>query len=453
MTSTEAEKLPFKGEDISPDHDQGLLKEIVRQGTSNDKPLYDDQVFIHYVGSELDGKVFVNSRERDEKYSFSLGKGEVIPAWDIGVMTMKRGEVARFSSTPKYAYGNKGEKKYRSATNVIFEIELFDFNGKDISEEQDGSMIKRIIQRGSGRYLPNEDATVDIKLKGTYQNKIFDERTIQFIVGLPFLQNIPLAIDYAVRKMYLNEHCQLVLKGKALEGLEKLSIPIKDDTSIQCEITLIKLERLEDEGALSDKEKVEQSELLKSRADNLVKNNHYQHAITRYQMIVKLLTPIKFSDRNDRINCQKMQVAAQSNISLCYLKLGDHLQCKQYCDSTLALDGKNEKCLFRRGQTQIAFSNYELAIQDFQSVLKLNPSNIAAKQQIEDCQRLIKQNEVKKKESFKSFFSDTSRTSLFDVDKKCQETKEKMQEKNALRSLGLEPISLESLNIRRPEPQ
>ncbi|CAF4258415.1 unnamed protein product, partial [Adineta steineri] len=129
------------------------------------------------------------------------------------------------------------------------------------------------------------------------------------------------------------------------------------------------------------------------------------------------------------------------------------LQCKQYCDSTLALDGKNEKCLFRRGQTQIAFSNYELAIQDFQAVLKLNPSNIAAKQQIEDCQRLIKQNEIKKKESFKSFFSDTSRTSLFDVDKKCQETKEKMQEKNALRSLGLEPISLESLNIRRPEPQ
>lgn len=43
---------------------------------------------------------------------------------------MKRGEIARFMSTPKYAYGSKGEKTYRSATNVIFEIELLDFIGK-----------------------------------------------------------------------------------------------------------------------------------------------------------------------------------------------------------------------------------------------------------------------------------------------------------------------------------
>ncbi len=110
--------------------DEGLMKEIVREGIIDDKPLFDDQVFIHYVGSELDGKIFINSRDRDEKFSFSLGKGEVIPAWDIGVTTMKRGEIARFISTPKYAYGSKGEKKYRSATNVIFEIELLDFQGK-----------------------------------------------------------------------------------------------------------------------------------------------------------------------------------------------------------------------------------------------------------------------------------------------------------------------------------
>ncbi len=108
------------------------MKEIVHEGINDDKPLFDDQVFIHYVGSELDRKIFVNSRERDEKFSFSLGKKEVIPAWDIGVNTMKHGEIARFLSTPKYAYGSKGEKKYRSATNVIFEIELLDFQGKII---------------------------------------------------------------------------------------------------------------------------------------------------------------------------------------------------------------------------------------------------------------------------------------------------------------------------------
>lgn len=54
----------------------------------------------------------------------------MIPVWDIGVSTMKRGEIARFFSIPKYAYGSKGEKKYKSATNLIFEIELIDFAGK-----------------------------------------------------------------------------------------------------------------------------------------------------------------------------------------------------------------------------------------------------------------------------------------------------------------------------------
>jgi hypothetical protein len=66
------------------------------------------------------------------------------------------------------------------------------FLGKDISDEKDGSIIRRIIHRGEGRESPNEDGTVQIYSKGIYQEKIFDERTVEFVVGLPFLQDIPL---------------------------------------------------------------------------------------------------------------------------------------------------------------------------------------------------------------------------------------------------------------------
>ncbi len=66
------------------------------------------------------------------------------------------------------------------------------FLGKDISDENDGSIIKRIIQRGEGREYPNEDGTVEVKFKAIYQDDIFDERTVEFVVGLAFLQNIPL---------------------------------------------------------------------------------------------------------------------------------------------------------------------------------------------------------------------------------------------------------------------
>ncbi|CAF4852287.1 unnamed protein product, partial [Rotaria sp. Silwood2] len=109
---------------------------------------------------------------------------------------------------------------------------------------------------------------------------------------------------------------------------------------------------------------------------------------------------------------------------------------------------RNEKCVFRRGQVYLNFSNFEQAIKDFQTALKINPSNVAAQQQIQHCQ----QQKIKQNESYKAFFNDTSKPGLFDADEKYKKEEEKMMGKNALRSLGLEPISLESLNIRKEKP-
>ncbi len=149
-----------------------------------------------------------------------------------------------------------------------------------------------------------------------------------------------------------------------------------------------------------------------------MKNSYYELAAKRYQIVANLLSSATLRDRNDILKSRQLKIAAQSNLSLCYLKLGDYLQCKNYCDNALALDAKNEKCLFRRGQAQLAFSNFEQAIKDFQTVLKINPSNVAAQQQIEHCQQRSKQHEIKQKESYKAFFNNTSKPGLFDVDEK-----------------------------------
>jgi len=42
--------------------------------------------------------------------------------------------------------------------------------------------------------------------------------------------------------MLLNEHSQFVLKGKAIQGLEKFSIPLNE--SVQYEIKLIQFQRV-----------------------------------------------------------------------------------------------------------------------------------------------------------------------------------------------------------------
>ena len=73
----------------------GVLKEIIKEGHGDERPLTNDKVSVHYVGTLLDGTKFDSSRDRNEKFQFDLGKGSVIKAWDIGVATMRRGEICR----------------------------------------------------------------------------------------------------------------------------------------------------------------------------------------------------------------------------------------------------------------------------------------------------------------------------------------------------------------------
>lgn len=46
-----------------------------REGTGTELPMTGDKVFVHYVGTLLDGTQFDSSRDRGEKFSFELGKG------------------------------------------------------------------------------------------------------------------------------------------------------------------------------------------------------------------------------------------------------------------------------------------------------------------------------------------------------------------------------------------
>ena len=68
--------LAGQGNDITPDQDGGVLKAVKTQGTEEDGPLRGDTVYVHYVGTLLDGTQFDSSRDRGEKFSFKLGKGK-----------------------------------------------------------------------------------------------------------------------------------------------------------------------------------------------------------------------------------------------------------------------------------------------------------------------------------------------------------------------------------------
>jgi hypothetical protein len=99
------EGLP--GDDLSGDG--GLLKTVDRAGDAEKgTPPAGSKVKVHYVGTLLDGTKFDSSRDRPGHFEFTIGQGQVIKGWDVGVGTMHKGEVATLICRHDYAYGASG---------------------------------------------------------------------------------------------------------------------------------------------------------------------------------------------------------------------------------------------------------------------------------------------------------------------------------------------------------
>ena len=116
-----------KWEDLSGDG--GLLKRLIAEG-EGDFPSKGDEVEAHYHGTLEDGTVFDSSRDRGKVFKFTVGNGQVIKGWDMGFMTMRRGEKAVLKCRSDYAYGDSAQGKIPAGATLIFEVELISFGPK-----------------------------------------------------------------------------------------------------------------------------------------------------------------------------------------------------------------------------------------------------------------------------------------------------------------------------------
>ncbi len=85
-------------------------------------------ITVHYKGSLADGKVFENSREKNEPATFKIGAGEMIPGWDEAVPGMRVGETRKLSIPAELAYGANGKPPtIPPNAPLTFEIEVIGF--------------------------------------------------------------------------------------------------------------------------------------------------------------------------------------------------------------------------------------------------------------------------------------------------------------------------------------
>jgi len=86
-------------------------------------------VTVHYRGWLDNGTEFDSSRKRNQPFTFTLGRGEVIRGWDEGVAGMRVGGVRELTIPPNLAYGHEGKGSIPPDSTLHFEVELLGVGG------------------------------------------------------------------------------------------------------------------------------------------------------------------------------------------------------------------------------------------------------------------------------------------------------------------------------------
>ncbi|XP_041671054.1 peptidyl-prolyl cis-trans isomerase FKBP5 [Cheilinus undulatus] len=393
-----------KGIDVTANKDQGVIKIVKRPGLDGAQPMIGDRVTVHYTGKLLNGKKFDCSRDRKEPFCFNVGKGQVLKAWDVGVLSMQRGEVCTLLCKPEYAYGVAGNPdKIPPNSPVVFEMELLKFEGEMLTD--DGGILRRIKVKGDGYTNPNDGASVEVHLEGSCSGRLFECRDVSFIVGEAEDKGVPLGVDRAMDKMQKGECCILYLGPKYGFGSEgKPEYKIGPDKEIVYEVTLKDFKRAKESWEMDLNEKLSLASEVKHKGNHYFKAGRYQQAVVQYQRIVSWLEMECGTGIEQQKRIQDFLLTSHLNLALCFLRVKEFSQVVENCNKVIELDENNEKALYRRGEARLLRNEFSLAMADFQQVLQVNASNRAARAQISICQCKIKEHHEQDKKTYANMF-------------------------------------------------
>jgi len=403
---TQEEKPAQLFQDISPDKDGGILKTLVKQGEGDDTPGNGCKVYVHYVGRLENGEKFDSSRDRGDVFTFELGKETVIKGWDIGVKTMCKNEICEFKISSKYAYGEKGfPPKIPANATLIFEIELLSWDDEEIIP----GLRKRLIKEGvTGGGKPNLEGRVKVHVRGCYEDMLFDERDVEFVIGDGFEHGIIEGVEKGICKMRRYEKAKFFISSQYAfkdVGNEEFGIPPNAD-EIVYEICLFDFERVKEIYEMNYDEKLEKAQDLKDRGLKCVRACEYQKAIDYYERILKYISINK--EDSDYPRGLPFKISSNLNAALCYLKIKDYMKAKLKSEKVVKLDPDNVKGFFRLGEAFLGLNEFQNAAKAYENALKIEPENNAAKQQLSKARTQAKKQSEKEKKLYGNIFAKLS---------------------------------------------
>ncbi|KAH3767505.1 peptidyl-prolyl cis-trans isomerase FKBP4 [Pelomyxa schiedti] len=390
--------------------DGGIRKRIVKMGSGCKNPAKAAEVVIHYVGTFLDGTVFDSSRARNSPFTFKLGSGNVIKGLDESVQTMLKNEVAVFTITPKYGYGEKAPATIPPNSTLVLEVELISWREeRDVSDKKDKSITVKVLHDGEGWESPTDEALCTITYIGKIKETgiIFDrQETFSFTIGE---ETVVPGLEKGVESMKRGETSVISIMPQHAFGLVgNNQFNVSPCDVIEYEVTLTSFDQPKAAYQLTAPEQLEMAEKKRLEGNALYTQNKLVRALKKYKKALEFIdSDIKMSEE-EKAKAKKLKLPCYLNIAACKIATKEWNEVLENCKKALDLDPRNPRGIFRRGKAYAAIGEWDSAERDFNEVLLQQPTNADARKELQLLKAKIAKQQQRDRKTFDSIFSKLS---------------------------------------------
>ena len=115
-----AQSVPFVG-----DASRGFSVRTTRQGSGD--PVHSGQnITFHYILKVGEERILIDSHKLSKPFTCTLGKGELIPGLEKGLLGMRLNETRLITVPPEEGYGEQGSYPIPPNATIIFDVELLE---------------------------------------------------------------------------------------------------------------------------------------------------------------------------------------------------------------------------------------------------------------------------------------------------------------------------------------